>query len=355
MDGLVPAIGLTHPDARSVSGWGEHASRSWCSDGGRFRPLSDGRDPGGLRFDTPVSRGGYAWWYIDALSADGRYGLTVIAFVGSVFSPYYAFSRKHGSGDPLNHCALNIAFYSENRKCWAMTERGSGQLHRTSNSLTIGPSNVDWNGDSLTIDIREVTAPVPSRLRGVIRIYPKALSTEAFTIDGSGRHRWRPFAPCAHVEVSMSEPTLRWHGSGYVDSNNGDEPLEDAFHSWTWSRAELRRGTVALYDVVRLGGQRAKLALLFNPSGQVEEFESPTQLDLPSTGWNIARQTRADDASRVRILKSLESGPFYARSLISTSLLNQQAFAIHESLSLDRFRSPWVQALLPFRMPRALR
>ena len=182
--------------------------RSGCSDGGRFRPLSDGRDPGGLRFDTPVSRGGYAWWYIDALSADGRYGLTVIAFVGSVFSPYYAFSRKHGSGDPLNHCALNIAFYSENRKCWAMTERGSGQLHRTSNSLTIGPSNVDWNGDLLTIDIREVTAPVPSRLRGVIRIYPKALSTEAFTIDGSGRHRWRPFAPCAHVEVSMSEPTL---------------------------------------------------------------------------------------------------------------------------------------------------
>jgi carotenoid 1,2-hydratase len=26
--------------------------------------------------------------------------------------------------------------------------------------------------------------------------------------------------------------------------------------------------------------------------------------------------------------------------------------AVHESLSLDRFRSRWVQYLLPYRMPR---
>jgi hypothetical protein len=25
---------------------------------------------------------------------------------------------------------------------------------------------------------------------------------------------------------------------------------------------------------------------------------------------------------------------------------------VHESLDLDRFRRPWVQCLLPFRMPR---
>jgi len=28
---------------------------------------------------------------------------------------------------------------------------------------------------------------------------------------------------------------------------------------------------------------------------------------------------------------------------------------VHESLSLDRFRAPWVQAMLPFRMPRVWR
>ena len=41
------------------------------------------------RFDAPVPAGGYSWWYVDALSDDGRHGLTIIAFLGSVFSPYY--------------------------------------------------------------------------------------------------------------------------------------------------------------------------------------------------------------------------------------------------------------------------
>ena len=51
------------------------------------------------------------WWYLDALSDDGRHGLTVIAFIGSVFSPYYALARRRGAGDPLDHCALNVALY----------------------------------------------------------------------------------------------------------------------------------------------------------------------------------------------------------------------------------------------------
>ncbi|NBO88372.1 MAG: carotenoid 1,2-hydratase, partial [Betaproteobacteria bacterium] len=34
-----------------------------------------------------VPSGGYLWWYVDAMSDDGQFGLTLIAFVGSVFSP----------------------------------------------------------------------------------------------------------------------------------------------------------------------------------------------------------------------------------------------------------------------------
>ncbi len=153
----------------------------------------------------------------------------------------------------------------------------------------------------------------------------------------------------------MSQPSLRWHGSGYVDTNYGDEPIENAFHSWNWSRADLRRGTAVLYDVVPRGGAAESLALLFSPSGALEEFDGPPSVQLPPTGWNIVRQTRADDAKSVRIVKTLESAPFYARSLISTHVLGERAFAIHESLSLDRFRSLWVKAMLPFRMPRRLR
>jgi len=39
--------------------------------------------------------------------------------------------------------------------------------------------------------------------------------------------------------------------------------------------------------------------------------------------------------------------------VLSASLLGERVEAVHESLSLERFRLPVVQAMLPFRMPRA--
>ena len=48
----------------------------------------------GPDFNVAVPPSGYRWWYLDGLSADGQRGLTVIAFVGSVFSPYYAAARR---------------------------------------------------------------------------------------------------------------------------------------------------------------------------------------------------------------------------------------------------------------------
>jgi carotenoid 1,2-hydratase len=236
-----------------------------------------------------------------------------------------------------------------------MTERGRSRLRRSASSLAIGPSLLSWNGDALTIQIEEVTAPIPSALRGTVRVYPKALANHTMSLDAAGRHRWRPIAPCAHVEVLMSQPRLRWHGAGYVDTNWGDEPIEDAFQSWNWSRADLGRGTAVLYDVVPRGGASGSLALLFNPAGAVEQFVAPPPVELPPTRWNIARHTRAEDRQSVRIVKTLESAPFYARSLIATRMLGLRGLAMHESLSLDRFRSRWVQTMLPFRMPRTLR
>jgi carotenoid 1,2-hydratase len=38
--------------------------------------------------------------------------------------------------------------------------------------------------------------------------------------------------------------------------------------------------------------------------------------------------------------------------MIATRLLGEPVNAMHESLSLDRFRKRWVQSLLRFRMPR---
>ena len=298
---------------------------------------------------------GYVWWYVDALSDDGRHGITLIAQVGSCFSPYYAWARRRGDSDPLNHNSLNVALYGECKR-WSMTERGRSALRRDASWLAIGPSSLSWDGTSLTIRIDEVTVPLPSRIRGTVRVYPRAVAGQPYRLDNAGRHCWAPIAPCARVEVRLDRPSLRWAGSGYLDSNWGDEPLESAFQRWEWSRAVLNDGgTAVLYDVTQRDGDRPLLGLRFDPAGGVEPFEVPPHVRLPTTAWLVKRGTRVDLQRTARVTETLENTPFYARSVLATHLLGERVTAMHESVCLDRFSTRWVQAMLPFRIPRALR
>ena len=297
-----------------------------------------------------MTPGGYAWWYVDALSDDGRSGLSVIAMIGNVFSPYYYWA---GRRDPENHCAVNVSLYGARAKRWSMTERGRGVLERDAANLRIGPSALAFERDRLTIDLDETAAPLPSRIRGRIVLHPAGINQRSYRLDGTGRHCWRPIAPCARVEVALQSPAQSWSGAGYFDTNAGDEPLEAGFSRWDWSRASLRQGAAVLYNVTRRDRTVAGLALRFSPSGDVEDFAAPANTPLPPTGWGIARATQAD-GRQAHVVKTLEDAPFYARSLLSTHLLGEPAMAMHESLSLDRFKAPWVKLLLPFKMPRAL-
>ena len=238
-----------------------------------------------------------------------------------------------------------------------MTERGRGQLQRSADALVIGPSRVEWDGDALSVHIDERGAPLPKRLRGVVRLQPKALTDHRVTLDPGGRHRWWPIAPGARVEVALEHPALRWSGDGYLDSNDGDEPLADGFREWDWSRAKLRQGSAVLYDMTYRDGARRSLALRFDGRGGAEAVEPPAPAPLPKTfWWRIPRATQSEPGgSPARVLETLEDTPFYARSTLRAQLLGEPVTAFHESLSLTRFDTAWVQMLLPFRMPRIAR
>lgn len=307
-----------------------------------------------------MAPGGYAWWYVDALSDDGQHGLTVIGFVGSVFSPYYAWARgRHGGvADPLDHCAINVALYGPARSLsrWAMTERRRASVQRDAASLQVGASRMHWEGDALVIDIDERTAPLPSRLRGRVRVHPRALANRSFALDAAGRHRWQPIAPSARVEVAFEQPACGWHGTGYIDANTGDRPLEADFAHWSWSRSARSQGRSAvLYEVARRDGSTALLALGFDVHGEASGFDAPPPAALARSGWRLDRPTRCDAGAVPALRRTFEDAPFYARSLIETTLQGERAPAVHESLSLTRLDTPWCRAMLPFRMPRALR
>jgi carotenoid 1,2-hydratase len=273
--------------------------------------------------------------------------------LGSVFSPFYAAARKRGPADPLAFCSMNVALYGPSRDAWAFTERGGFDVRRYRTALVIGPSSMEWDGSSLTVRFEEKTAPLPGRLSGLVRIHPSALAAERFVLDTKGRHRWGPIAPIARAEVEVNRPDrIRWSGMAYVDSNDGDEALEDGFSGWSWCRATTRKRTVVTYDSVRSDGSRDLVQHAFFADGRSEAISGLVEKNLPRSLWGMARPARVDAGTTPRLARTLEDTPFYARSQLSGTFLGEHAHGVHEALSLDRWRTRVVQFMLPYRMRR---
>lgn len=233
-----------------------------------------------------------------------------------------------------------------------MTERGRDCVLRDERHLQIGPSAMHWQGDTLHIAIEEMGAPLPRRIHGTIRVTPYGLPSQSFALNPAGNHVWQPIAPRALVDVRLEQPDLRWRGQGYLDSNSGGEALEAGFQNWHWSRAHLSRDCLILYDALTRDGRQNAMALRVSQAGTVTQEVPPPSAPLPPSQWRVRRRTRADRGHCPRLLESLEDTPFYARGRVSSQIHGEQAEMFHESLDLDRFASPLVRAMLPFRMPR---
>lgn len=288
------------------------------------------------------------------MSDDGRTALTLIAMLGNVFSPFYFAARKRGAihANPLAFSAMNVALYPPRGGAWVLTERDARSVARSQEELAIGPSVVRWEGSSLVVDLDERTAPIPTRLAGSIRVWPKESAGETVLLDAAGRHRWSPISAIARAEVDLRSPGISFRGDAYVDSNHGDEPLEAAFTRWTWSRVASRAGAAITYDVDRRDGSRLLVTRAIAPGGEVEDGFPVTSVEVAPTRWRMKRVVHADRHAAPEALRTLEDTPFYARSLVRTTLGGRPAIGTHEALSLDRFRTPWVQFMLPYRMRR---
>jgi carotenoid 1,2-hydratase len=246
-----------------------------------------------------------------------------------------------------------------------MTERSRASMQRDQERLVIGPSQMVWMGDHLQIDLNEVCVPIPHRVRGTVRVFPDALCTYSNALDDQGKHRWGPIAPCARVEVDLQKPELKWQGPGYLDSNEGDEPVTVPFKTWDWSRARMADGSTAvIYDVMQTNGVQTVLAERFKPDGSHESFMPATQREqLATSWWRVNRGVRSGGTGYegktssaptppTKILDTLEDTPFYTRSLLETTLLGERTTAVHETIEPQRLRSLGVRMMLPWRMPR---
>jgi len=233
-----------------------------------------------------------------------------------------------------------------------MTERGPRHVQRDATHFQIGPSDLHWNGQSLEIRIKERSLPFGQKVTGHVKVFPEQLFHYSVGLDQQKKHRWGPIAPTSRIEVALQEPNISWQGHAYLDSNEGDEPINRPFKDWDWARALLKdQSTAVVYDVREKNGHENLLALKFKSDGQVEDFEIGSRQALPLTLWKIQRHLRSDK-NNLSVIQDLEDTPFYSRSILKGHWLGEDLVCMHETLNVPRFSSMVVQMMLPWRMPR---
>lgn len=290
---------------------------------------------------------GYRWWYVDATSSDEQHHLVVIAFVGSVFSPFYARACAGSAADPDDYCALNVGLYGpRSRHTWVFTEFRRDAVARAADEFALGHSRLRWQDGRLHIDVDERSAPLARNVRGEIVVTPVTRTTEIVRFGAGGRHGWWPAAPTTEVDVQLDSPSLAWQGRGYSDTNFGAEPLHEGFDDWCWCRWHDGDKARIQYRARATDGTGTALDLSIGADGEVRRRPLPNAERLPASGWRIAREWYPQTAGgRVG---AIDDTPFYARSLLWPQSGGRPL--MHESLDLARFRAGWVRRLLPFRM-----
>jgi len=210
-----------------------------------------------------------------------------------------------------------------------------------------------WRGDDLVMDLDEVAPWSRAPIRGQVRFVPEQRTGASFSLDAAARHRWWPIAPCGHVDVNLREPRVAFRGRGYFDANAGDEPMTAAFRDWTWSRAHTRDGrAIVTYDVRAKNGAWAARSIAFR-RGAIDPVVELAPRSVGGTRWGLGRTVRGEPGFAPRIVRTLEDGPFYARSVIETRFAGETVRAMHETLSADRLARSAVSFLLGFRMRHA--
>lgn len=282
----------------------------------------------------------------------------MIAFVGSVFSPYYHWS---GRRRPEDHVAFNIALYTPEGNFWAMTERDRTSLHRDAQQLAIGNSVMEMRGASLMIRFDEMALPWPGhrawprRISGTIEITSDIVCEDAFCLDGDGHHIWSPRMPRADASICCDALAGGgWRGRAYHDMNFGDRPIEQDFIGWDWARGSDGSGgeTVILYDAQLRTGERRRFGLRSAGRDGLRAFDMPQRRQLPRAFWGVRGGIACDPAGQPKVQRRLEDSPFYTRSLVETVICDHSLVMVHETLNCQRLANPLVRLMLPLRMPR---
>lgn len=281
--------------------------------------------------------GSYCWYYADFSGP----GVTAVAILllGGPFSP----GRRP--------CAVNFAVYpteptSRFRPTWVLSEYDRASW--SASALTIGTSSLESLPDGrLRVSMRERTAPWGrERVEATLELIPEVPPGPLVTLVDGLPHEWQPIAARAHATLSLGgDSPITVEGTGYLDSNRGEEPLGLRLHRWRWTRVHSEAATSIAFTF----GDAPSLEVIAGPSGVEHRhtaIEPWANAGDGLTGWAL-RIPRALGTNGLGLTapRLLESSPFYARLLAE----GPGVYALSEVADFARFRSPAFRWMTHFR------
>lgn len=324
-----------------------------------------------LALASASARGGYAWWYVEAHdTVEQRFGLTLILFAGSVFSPHYAARIRRGeAATGLDHPAVNFALYERSRqRLWVMNEYPPEALRIANGRIAVKDSFIDPRSDGTTyIELHEPTTRFFGRpgprldARLTVTAPPPSQPPLELGRHAGQSHHWQPLAVAGQVDVELSVggESLRFRGVAYCDHNFGSGRLEDCFARWSWAHGVAGNQSLVLYHAESLDGGVTALAVHYDqPAGPPRVVQvSAEQAASDRAGgffWlRVPSRFTVGNAVSERLPGALEDTPFYARYAARLTDDGRSYLGVGEYLDLRRFRGRAVQRLLTYKTHRA--
>lgn len=320
--------------------------------------------------------GAYEWWYFDARSADGRWALACIWFLGNPFSPYYAQAARGQEGDPFAAPALFFALYQEGRLHayhFSQFEAGVDVGSSLPTSFRFGPNTLSLTNGQWQMTLSDENANGRHLEAALTFTAPPLQAAPVQSDQFDDTHSWLPAAPFCAVtgQITLREAhnpgaeTIPFEGTGYHDHNWGRLPFDAAIQDWYWARAALGGTRAAvLYHVRPKSRKAARTHLLLFENGKLRRHETGCRVTLSRrtlSGLGAVYATRltasAGDLHTEFVLeKRLDSAPFYVRALCRATVREgereEEGQGIGEYLSPGMMGWPLVASAMKARIVR---
>lgn len=321
----------------------------------------------------------YEWWYLDAISADGRTAFVFIWFAGLPFSPDALTNHERGRpASARDHVAMFTAVYVDGKQiAYALNRHPEAEFaaSREGLSVRVGPNTLGRDEDGAISAV--VDAPMlfgGGRLSGDLRVCPSGTDGGGIReVEGKSDHVWNPLNPSCSVAGTLrlagADGSEKWstefEGRGYVDHNYGRRPLTEGIRRWHWGRAHLGDTTIVYYHTEPTSGSDESVLAVIDGSGAPADC---SDVRFEATDWRrrvlcprfpnavAVSGQRGDDrvSFTARRRHVVDWGPFYMRFICDvTATIGSRELsgvAMTEYLDPRGLRARWLRPLIKTRI-----